>query len=311
MNFNQRTTELMQVQLSPLNLDAMVRECDAIIAENPYIPSGYMWAIEYKRYQIELARGNTWLALQYLKRTIALNPYSDDLVNEYVRTCRRESPIEFVALIITSKKNEARALKLAMHLDASGIDYAIVTGNDTAPIVHERSVQVNVKDNYESLGRKVVAACTWVYENLSPDIGILKLDDDMLVENPITLRNKLALFKEHGLYAGLPSHMGGDHDRCRHWGKCEDPALNQRVYSRPYYRAWAEGDAYFMAAGVMQKLVLSLIRFPAQFEGEFYEDKLIGDVLMFEGVNLTALESYADMGMASGKVADDNEGTAA
>lgn len=311
MNVNQRTIALMQVPLSALTWDTVLRECDAIIAAYAYIPSGFLWAIEYKRYQVEVARGNVWQALRYLKLAIALNPYNDQLVDEYLRLCQRQSPLDYVALIISSKHNQAQALTLASHLDASGMEYAIISGNDSDPILHPRAVQVDARDNYESLGRKVVAGCTWVLENVSPEIGILKLDDDMRVENPVTLINQLTQFKRQDLYAGLPAHRGGEHDRCRHWGKCEEPALNQRVYSRPYYRAWAEGGAYFMAAAVMQKLVMSLIRFPAQFEGELYEDKLVGDVLMFEGVNLTAWSNYAEIGMVSGKIADDAKGAAA
>lgn len=45
--------------------------------------------------------------------------------------------------------------------------------------------------------------------------------------------------------------------------------------------------------------MLSLTRFPAQFDGEYYEDKLIGDVLMFEGVSLSGFDEYAEIGMVS------------
>jgi len=297
MNFNERTTALLHAPLSPLTWDSMWRECQAIEDDNPYIPSGYLWVLEYKRYKIEMERGNSWQATRHLRKAIALTPYADELVREYVRLCRKESAIQTLALIVTCKKNEAKALELARHFDASQIEYAIITGSDTAAIVHPRAVQVDTPDNYESLGRKVAAGCCWVYEHLSPQIGVLKVSDDMLVENPATLARALAHLKQQNVYAGIPATMGIEHDRCRHWGKCEDEELNHRTYSRPYYRAWADGNAYFLAPGPLEKLVLSLIRFPAQFDGEYYEDKLVGDVLMFEGVSLNGFEDYAEIGM--------------
>jgi hypothetical protein len=48
----------------------------------------------------------------------------------------------------------------------------------------------------------------------------------------------------------------------------------------------------------LEKLVMNLTRFPAQFDGEYYEDKLVGDTLMFEGIELSVQESLATMGLA-------------
>lgn len=306
MNFNERTTAVLQAPLSPLTWNSVLRECASIEADNPYIPSGFLWALEYKRYQIDIARGNVKQATRHLKSAIALVPYNDQLIKEYVSLCNRDTDISFLALIVTCKKNEEKALELARHFDASQIEYAIITGSDTAPIHHPRAVQVDVPDNYEALGRKVVAGCAWVYENLSPQIGVLKVSDNMLVENPVLLLKTLQQWKQDNAYAGVPAHMGGEHDRCRHWGKCEDNTLNSTPYSRPYYRSWAIGDAYFLAPGPLEKLVLSLTRFPAQFDGEYFEDKLVGDVLMFEGVSLHALQDYVDIGMSARMASGDD-----
>jgi hypothetical protein len=86
-------------------------------------------------------------------------------------------------------------------------------------------------------------------------------------------------------------------DRCAHWGKCRDLALNRRVYGRPALRPWASGNAYYLGAGPLEKVVLALMRFPGLFEGEYYEDKLVGDVLVFEGVQLTPLATCAEIGI--------------
>jgi hypothetical protein len=43
--------------------------------------------------------------------------------------------------------------------------------------------------------------------------------------------------------------------------------------------------------------VLSTIRFPGLFEGEYYEDKLVGDILAMENVALDTLNAYEDFGL--------------
>jgi hypothetical protein len=47
-----------------------------------------------------------------------------------------------------------------------------------------------------------------------------------------------------------------------------------------------KGGAYYLGPTPLEKIVIALTRYPGLFEGEYYEDKLIGDVLMFEGVEL-------------------------
>jgi hypothetical protein len=160
-------------------------------------------------------------------------------------------------------------------------------------------VRVAVPDNYESLARKTIAGLTWIYENLGSEVGVLRLSPRMAVADPVTLHSTLQQWRRQETYAGVPMQMGNEHDRCRHWGKCEDPVLNATPYARPYYRTWAEDNAYFLAPVPLEKIVLSFARFPAQFDGEYYEDKLIGDTLMFEGVNLQAQGTYTDMGLAN------------
>jgi len=46
--------------------------------------------------------------------------------------------------------------------------------------------------------------------------------------------------------------------------------------------------------------VLALTRFPGLFDGEYYEDKLVGDVLVFEGVEPKFINNYDDFGLTAG-----------
>jgi len=219
MDFDHRITALMQMPLMPQTWDSMLRECEAIELSNPYIPSGYLWVVEYKRYQVALVKGDVWQAMKHLKAAVSLVPYNDQLLDEYVRLCQRESSIDCLVLIIASKRNETQVLELAKHFDVLGIAYAIVTGTGTE-ILHPRVVQVEVPDNYENIGRKVIAAYTWVYENLSPNMAVLQISDTMRVENADQLLHALAQLKSKTAYVGVSVEAGLEHDRCRHWGRC-------------------------------------------------------------------------------------------
>lgn len=300
MDFNQRTTEIFEAPISPLNWNSLLRECEAIEKDNAYFPTGFLWVLEYKRYQIEVARNNLGRAKRHLKAAIGLVPYTINLVQEYKALHIRDAAFKYIALIITCKKYEDKALGLAKQFDACNMEYALVTGSDTDPIDHPRAIQVDAPDNYESLPSKVFAACTWVYENIGSNVGVLKIDDDMSIESPAKLQGLLDQFLAKEIeYAGRPIAVGAEHDRCWHWHKCQDPALNTRVYGRPFYRPWAGGSAYFIGPKALEKLIISMIRFPAQVDGEYYEDKLVGDLLMFEGIPLHPIEDFEEMGLSS------------
>jgi hypothetical protein len=40
-----------------------------------------------------------------------------------------------------------------------------------------------------------------------------------------------------------------------------------------------------------------MMRFPGLFEGEYYEDKLVGDVMMAAEIELKPLEGYEEFGL--------------
>lgn len=299
MDFNQRISALLQLQLSPLNWDSTLKECDSIEADNLYIPSGFLWGVEYMRYQIELARSNRKAAAHHLKLAIEQNPYSDQLLQFYQQLQPAASPdvAPFAALIV-AEGLPAPALALAERLHAAGIEYAILADAQASLQSHSRVIRVDTPAGYENQARKVVAGMTWLHENISPNLGVLRIGQEMLLQDPQRLLERLRLMAAGEVYAGVTTTDGIQHDRCRHWGRCADEALNRRVYNKPFYRAWAAEDAYFLGAAAVRKLVLSMIRFPARFDGEYYEDKLIGDIMLFEGIELTGWQDYADLGLA-------------
>lgn len=301
MNFNERATNVLEMPVSPITWDGIVKECQRLEREFAYIPSSVKWALDYKRFQVEQARGNGGDALWYLKSAIATAPYNADVLSDYKQVVQKSSDLEDLVLVISSKVNEAKALALAGQLDGAGIQYMIVSGNDTPAIAHPRALQVDVPDNYESTPQKVVAALTWVYENIGTNVGILKVSDEMGLVDAARLKQSLVELHRADAYAGVPTG-GLEHDRCFHWGLCDNAELNRRVYARPVLRAWAGGGALYLGPGPVEKVVHSLIRFPGLLEGEYFDDKLIGDVLVFEGVALVERGAYADFGLTIGGV---------
>ena len=297
MNFNERVTNLLQMPLSPLTWDSILCECDRLEQDFSHIHSAYKWTLDYRRFQVEQARGNNSAAIWHLKAAIAVTPYNGEILEDYKTLVKREAGIHSLVLVITSKVNEAKALRLAAQFDQADIDYMIVSGADMPSIAHARALRVDVSDRYESTPQKVAAAFAWVYENIGANVGVLKVDDSMILQDGAKLRANLERLASEGGYAGVPTG-GAEHDRCWHWGLCLSQDLNKRVYGRPVLRPWAAGGAYYLGARALEKVILSLMRFPGLFEGEYYEDKLIGDVLVFEGEQLNDVGSYAAFGLS-------------
>lgn len=298
MTFNQRTVALLQLPISSMTSDGILKECDRLEAAFPHISSLFRWTLDYKRFQVEHARGNHGAALAHLKAAIAIAPYNDELIDDYRKLVEKTAGISNLAVIVTSKAAETRALRLADRFDRTDVQYVIVSGDDTPSIAHVRAVQVAAPDCHEAVPRKVAAAFAWVRENIGSNVGVLKVSDDVVLADERQLAVGLQRLADEGGYAGLP--VGGlEHDRCLHWGRCLDQELNRRAYGRPVLRPWAAGAAYYLGPRALDKVVLALIRFPGLFEGEYYEDKLIGDVLAIEGEDLATLAGLGDFGLAA------------
>ena len=295
-HFTSGVEALVQIPPTAGNEARMIALCDRIESTNPYIPSAFKGILEFKRFQAELLRGNRSGAIDRLRMAIAQVPYEEELLGKYKSLVPQGHGSRDVALIISCKKYEGKALALAGQFDRAGIEYRVISGNDTQPITHRWAVQVKAADDYESLPRKVAAAYTWVYETMGSNVGIVKIDDDQTLSDAALFRTRIAELHSRDAYAGVPV-SGVTHDRNWHWNKCKDPALNTRTYGRPYFRAWAMGGAYYLGPGPLEKIVLFLMRFPGMFEGEYFEDKLVGDVLHFEATPLEPLPSYEYLGM--------------
>lgn len=297
MSINERIVTLLQTGATPFAADYILQECREIEQTLQNVPSHFRWALDYKRFQVEINRGNMPLALRHLKAALVLAPYNNEILADYKSYfASKTSAYRNVMLLISCKKYEQKALQLARQFDEANLDYLIISGNDTPAIDHPHALQVDAPDNYESLPRKVVAAYTWVLENLGTNVGVLKVDDDQTLFDAMRLRALVEQLYRDDAYAGVPV-SGTGHDRNWHWNKCQDKSLHKITYGRPFLRQWAKGGAYYLAPGPLNKLVLSLLRFPGLLESEYYEDKLVGDTLVFENVDLTVLAEYEDFGL--------------
>lgn len=298
MLFNQRAIALLQLPVFPFTWDSILKECARLQEEFLHIPSEFKWALDFKRFEVERARGNHSLALRHLKSAISTAPYNNEILTDYRNLVSKTSEARNVVLVVSSKKNESKALRLADQLDRADIQYMIISGADTNSIKHVRALQVDSSDSHEAEPHKVVAALTWVYENVGSDTGVLKISDQMVVQDAQKLRQRLDQLATENVYAGVPVNAMSL-DRCQHWGWCRDHDLNSRVYGRPVLRDWAHSAAYYLGPRPLEKVVLAFVRFPGLFEGEYYDDKLIGDTLVFENENLTEFASFADLGLAA------------
>lgn len=297
MSLSNQIMALHKLAATHDNAAAMMALCTRIEQENPYIPSDFRWILDFKRFEVERMQGGYAAAIGHLKTAIAFAPYRDNLVQLYRESVAKTPEDGSLALIISCRRYQDNALRLAKQFDAAQFPYLIVTGADTLPIDHPRAIQVNAPDNYEGLPHKVSAALHWVYENIDSQVGILKVDDDQTLVDPGKLVETAHRLKLEDAYAGFPVTTL-NHDRCWHWNKCENPALNQRSYGKPFYRPWARGGAYYLGSGPLEKFVLATTRFPGLLEGEYYEDKLVGDVMALERVPLVQLQSERDFGLS-------------
>lgn len=297
MLFNQRAIDLLQLPVFPLTWDSILKECARLQEEFLHIPSEFKWALDYKCFEVERARGNLSQALSYLKTAIATAPYNNDLVADYRQTVKKTSDVKALVLIVSSRRTVANAFRLAAQLDQHDIQYMIVSGTDAPSIQHVRALQVDASDSYEAEPQKVVAALTWVYENIGNETAVLKVSDQMVLQDASQLRQALELLARENVYSGVPVNAV-ELDRCQHWGLCRDQHLNRRLYGRPSLRDWASTHAYFLGARQVEQVVLSTLRFPGLFEGEYYDDKLIGDILVLESEGMAEQSDFGVFGLA-------------
>lgn len=244
-------------------------------------------------------------ALAEARLALTLAPYDTDalalfeaLLGQTQRAAARP-----LALIISCEKYFSRALRISDCLaQLDGIDHRIVVGQTAQVPDHPRLMRVDAADDYESLPHKVAAAFTAVYATFQPGTSVFKVDDDVDIRDTAAFARACTEIiagpcDYAGFVVGQPSH-----DRTWHWQKCRSQTLNQQAYGKRYLGHWANGPFYYLSARALRAFALAQIRFPAEIDGELYEDKFVGDTLRREGIALTALDPVK-VGIAADNIA--------
>jgi hypothetical protein len=244
-------------------------------------------------------------ALADARLALTLAPYDAEAlaVFEALLAKTQHAAARPLALIISCEKYFSRALRVSdclMQLD--GIDHRIVVGQAAQVPDHPRLMRVAAADDYESLPHKVAAAFTAVYASFQQGTSVFKVDDDIDIRDASAFARACAeIVAGPGDYAGFvvgePSH-----DRTWHWQKCRTQTLNQQAYGKRYLGNWANGPFYYLSARALRAFALAQIRFPAEIDGELYEDKFVGDTLRREGISVTALDPVK-VGIAADNIA--------
>lgn len=229
---------------------------------------------------------------------------------EVIRGLQAQVSQRFVALHMTCLPRLARAEESAASFTAHDADrqlaHLFLVGGAERCAFEPASglLQVGAPDSYEHLPRKVFAA----YELLAVSLGsvaILKVDDDHRLKSFSQLMRRL----RGAAAAGSPRQEGSlyemsmpsAHLRGWHFGKCQDPDLNEKTITQPSPPAWITGEhGYLLNAAALRACAWANLHYASWLHSIAYEDIAVGDVSDRLGVRLvhhplvgTSLEANA------------------
>ena len=203
-------------------------------------------------------------------------------------------PQAVVFLILSCARHLAKARQLRAALVARGAVAYVALGEPDRAEPHwgeDGTVGVAAEDTYEALPQKLLAALDAVVRRHG-HVAVFKLDDDCSLTPDFGPSTLAAL--AHLDYAGVPVGTA-THDRCWHFGKTADARLPP--YGKRFHGPWARGGAYLLGARAVDAIHREWARFPDEFSGEHYEDKMVGDFLRRAGIALTPLRTE-DVGVS-------------
>jgi hypothetical protein len=193
-----------------------------------------------------------------------------------------------VTLIISCEKYWSKAEALLREIRVRLAPVFVVIGDPSIHVAqfHGEVLKVPCPDNYESLPHKVIEALIAVRSEFG-SVAVLKIDDDTSSVGEGGPRSL-----EGMEYAG---HAIGDpkFDRAWHIGKCESGSVPP--YGMRFRGRWASGPTYWLSARAVDALVREFLLYPGLTEGEWFEDKLVGDTLNrlgFVVTNFNVAQSY-------------------
>ena len=187
-----------------------------------------------------------------------------------------------IIILITSCKVNFKRIEflrntLCKEFDSSYFSYYFLIGHEKRSLIVDDILYLNCKDDYMNLPKKVYEGFKYVNDNFIYDY-IYKIDDDIIL-NPYRLFEINFMNKD---YYGKPTG-GINYDR--KWHYKYDKTKDDTSY---YYGLWFGGGfTYFLSFRSVNIILLN----PYFFLDYIYEDKCVGDTLLFFG-NINNVNQY-------------------
>lgn len=194
-----------------------------------------------------------------------------------------QPPIIYLIVSCHKEPYKAKAIAHYRELSTHLQPLFILVGDESATevVFDQKLLTVPAPDNYEGLVWKVLEGLVAVRQKFGR-VSVLKIDDDTRFVAP-PQRDQIAELIASTQYAGA---IVGDSNfnRCWHVGKRE--RLGDDPYRRRFRGSWAAGPLYYLGPQAVELLVREYLFYPGEFDGEVFgfEDKVIGDVLGFHGL---------------------------
>jgi len=167
-----------------------------------------------------------------------------------------------------------------------GIPYVIIVG-DGKGYHKDDIVYLDAPDDYEGLPQKTMKTVEWVYRN-TDYAHMLKIDDDCFLNVEEYFFSQS--YRKFDYYGRVVSGPLGSMDRCWHQSKSSTQRGQRQLDKSPEPARYADGgSAYALsrrAMGAIMKARKSDVG-RRLISNSFMEDKLIGDLLATEGIQVS------------------------
>ncbi len=147
-------------------------------------------------------------------------------------------------------------------------------------------LEVPASDDYEGLPEKVRQFLLFV-GSCSPETPVLKVDDDIHCDSLARLKSDLENEVSAFAYGGRVFRPGAPLSACTFWhlNKCSDAALGLRPDSLLNLSPYVAGPYYWLGKDAINLLYKAALINERYFESEIYEDRAIGTVLGYYGID--------------------------
>lgn len=168
-------------------------------------------------------------------------------------------------------------------LEGMGIPYVVVVGDGDGRREGD-VVYLDAPDDYEGLPQKTLATIRWVHDN-TRFAHMLKIDDDCFVNAPLFFAAQS--YRKFDYYGRRLTRVQGQMDRGWHQEKSSSLRGRSELDKSPEPSTYADGGSGY---ALSRTAMAAALRAAASPDGQrlislsFMEDKLLGDLLVLEGI---------------------------